>query len=130
MRRLLLAVVPVVLTCCAAPPPHKAEPAKAVTEPAAPPGPAARAPFSSTYQVPSSPSTLIRGATVLTGNGTRLDHTDVLIESGRIQAVGSDLSAPAGALVIDAAGRWVTPGIVDIHSHLGVYATPAVSAQS
>jgi imidazolonepropionase-like amidohydrolase len=80
--------------------------------------------------VPASPPTLIRGATILTGSGTRLDHADVLIESGRIQAVGPGLSAPAGALVIDASGRWVTPGIVDIHSHLGVYATPAVNAQS
>jgi imidazolonepropionase-like amidohydrolase len=72
---------------------------------------------------------LIRGATVLTGSGTRLDHTDVLIENGRIKAVGPNLPAPAVALVIDASDRWVTPGIIDIHSHLGVYASPSVNAQ-
>lgn len=130
MRRLLLAVVSALLTCCATPPSPKAEPPKPSTGPAAHQEPAARAPYSSTYQAPASPPTLIRGATVLTGNGTRLDHADVLIENGRIQALGSGLSAPAGALVVDASGRWVTPGIVDIHSHLGVYATPAVNAQS
>jgi imidazolonepropionase-like amidohydrolase len=66
---------------------------------------------------------------VLTGTGTRLDKTDVLIENGRVKAVGENLSAPAGALVIDAQGLWVTPGIIDIHSHLGVYASPGVNAQ-
>jgi imidazolonepropionase-like amidohydrolase len=131
MRRLLLAVVSAALTCCAAQPPPKAEPPKPDANALpAPAERAARAPYASTYQVPSSPATLIRGATVLTGSGQRLDQSDVLIENGRIAAVGPGLRAPAGALVIDATGRWVTPGIIDIHSHLGVYATPAVSAQA
>jgi imidazolonepropionase-like amidohydrolase len=72
---------------------------------------------------------LIRGATVLTGSGKRLDHSDVLIENGRIKAIGPNLPAPALARVIDASGRWVTPGIIDVHSHLGVYASPSVNAQ-
>jgi imidazolonepropionase-like amidohydrolase len=67
---------------------------------------------------------------VLTGTGTRLDATDVLIVNGHVKAVGQNLSAPDGALVIDAQGRWVTPGIIDIHSHLGVYASPGVNAQA
>jgi imidazolonepropionase-like amidohydrolase len=129
MRRLLLAVLSVALTCCTAQPQKAESPTPHATEISAHPGPPARAPFSSTYQVPSSPATLIRGATVLTGSGTRLDQTDVLIENGRIKAVGQTLTAPAGALVIDATGRWVTPGIIDIHSHLGVYASPSVNAQ-
>jgi imidazolonepropionase-like amidohydrolase len=132
MRRLLLAVVSAALTCCAVQP-HEAESPKPLVEspPAAPAAPpAARAPYSSTYQAPSSPPTLIRGATVLTGTGTRLEQADVLIEDGRIKAVGANLPAPAGALLIDASGRWVTPGIIDIHSHLGVYASPAVRAQA
>jgi imidazolonepropionase-like amidohydrolase len=83
-------------------------------------------PFPSTYQVPANPPLLIQGATVLTGTGERLEKTDVLIANGRIQAVGTGLSAPAGARVLDARGRWVTPGLIDIHSHLGVYAVPAV----
>jgi imidazolonepropionase-like amidohydrolase len=129
MRRHLLAVLSAGLTCCAAQPPKAESPKPPATELLAPPGPAARAPYSSTYQTPSSPATLIRGGTLLTGSGTRLDQTDVLIQNGRIMAVGANLSAPAGALVIDAAGRWVTPGIIDIHSHLGVYASPGVNAQ-
>jgi imidazolonepropionase-like amidohydrolase len=83
-------------------------------------------PFPSTYQVPANPPVLIQGGTVLTGTGERLEATDVLIVDGRIQSVGKNLSAPAGARIIGARGRWVTPGIIDIHSHLGVYAVPAV----
>lgn len=130
MRRLLLVVVSATLTCCAVQPPKAESPNPKTTEPATPASASTRAPFSSTYQVPSSPPTLIRSATVLTGTGMRLDKTDVLIENGRIKAVGENLAAPAGALVIDAQGRWVTPGIIDIHSHLGVYASPGVKAQA
>ena len=83
-------------------------------------------PFPSTYQVPISPAVLITGATVLTGTGERLDNTDILIENGRIEALGHALKAPSGARIIDAGNRWVTPGLIDIHSHLGVYASPAV----
>ncbi len=83
-------------------------------------------PFPSTYQVPASPALLIQGATVLTGTGERLEGADVLVENGRITAVGHGLSAAEGARVIAAHGRWVTPGLIDIHSHLGVYPSPAV----
>ncbi|HEX3949916.1 MAG TPA: amidohydrolase [Steroidobacteraceae bacterium] len=83
-------------------------------------------PFPSTYQVPVNAPVLIQGATVLTGTGERLDGADVLISNGRIQAVGKGLTAPPDSHVIDAHGKWVTPGIIDIHSHLGVYASPAV----
>jgi imidazolonepropionase-like amidohydrolase len=83
-------------------------------------------PFPSTYQVPASAPVLIQGATVLTGTGERLDGADVLILNGRIQAIGKGLAAPADARIVDAKGKWVTPGLIDIHSHLGVYASPAV----
>jgi imidazolonepropionase-like amidohydrolase len=81
----------------------------------------------STYRVPSTPPLLIQGATVLTGTGERLDGADVLIVEGRIQSVGKNLTAPSGARTVSAQGRWVTPGLIDIHSHLGVYASPAVN---
>ena len=68
-------------------------------------------PFPNTYQVPASAPLLIQGAVVLTGSGKRLDGVDILIENGRIKAVGAALSAPAGAHVIAAQGRWVTPGM-------------------
>jgi imidazolonepropionase-like amidohydrolase len=72
----------------------------------------------------------VRNATVLTGTGTRIDNGDVLMANGNIEAIGRDLTAPAGARVIDAKGRWVTPGLIDVHSHLGVYSSPAESAMS
>jgi imidazolonepropionase-like amidohydrolase len=83
-------------------------------------------PFPSTYQVPVNPPVLIQGATVLTGTGERLDGADILIANGRIQSIGKGLVAPSNARVIDSHGKWVTPGIIDIHSHLGVYASPSV----
>ncbi|MGH8236624.1 MAG: amidohydrolase [Steroidobacteraceae bacterium] len=85
-------------------------------------------PYPSTYRAGAGTATLIRGATVLTGTGARLDGADVLIANGRIEAVGQGLSAPAGARVVDASGRWVTPGLIDVHSHLGVYPSPGVNA--
>ncbi len=84
-------------------------------------------PFPSTYRVTDSPPTLIRKATVLTGTGERIDAGDVLMVDGRIEAVGRDLAAPPGARVIDAEGRWVTPGLIDVHSHLGVAPAPTAS---
>ncbi|WP_417774530.1 amidohydrolase [Steroidobacter flavus] len=98
--------------------------------PQATPAPSTPAPYTSTYQAPASGPTLIRGATVLTGTGTRIDNGDVLIVDGKISAVGTQLTAPAGAKIIEANGRWVTPGLIDVHSHLGVYPSPGVDAHS
>jgi imidazolonepropionase-like amidohydrolase len=85
------------------------------------------APFASTYRPRPSEPLLIRNATVLTGTGQRLERADVLVRDGRIAAVGQGLDA-AGARVLDAEGRWLTPGLIDIHSHLGVYPSPGVAA--
>jgi imidazolonepropionase-like amidohydrolase len=87
-------------------------------------------PFPSTYQATASPSVLIRGATVLTGTGERIENADVLLAEGKIAGVGPNLAAPEGARIVEAQGRWVTPGIIDVHSHLGVYASPGVNASS
>lgn len=87
-------------------------------------------PFPSTYHAPASPSVLIHGATVLTGTGDRIDDGDVLIVEGKIAGVGPNLTAPEGARVIEGRGLWVTPGLIDVHSHLGVYASPGVNASS
>jgi imidazolonepropionase-like amidohydrolase len=88
------------------------------------------APFPSTYRAPSSPEVLISGATVLTGTGERLDGADVLLRDGKVAAVGRGLAAAPGTRVIDGRGKWVTPGVIDIHSHLGVYPSPGVDAHS
>ncbi len=84
-------------------------------------------PWQSTYVPRASEATLIRGATVLDGTGRRLENADVLLRDGKVAAIGAGLDA-GDALVIDGKGRWVTPGIIDVHSHLGVYASPGVTA--
>ena len=82
-------------------------------------------PFPSTYKALPSVPTLITNVTLLDGIGGMIENTSILLENGKIKAIGNDLSAPADdANVIDGKGKWVTPGIIDVHSHLGVYATP------
>ncbi|MDQ3744613.1 MAG: amidohydrolase, partial [Acidobacteriota bacterium] len=61
--------------------------------------------------------TLIRNATVLTASHGTLTATDILIRNGKIAAVGQNLKAPEGARVVDATGKFVSPGIIDAHSH-------------
>src|SRR5690606_15907162 len=86
--------------------------------------------YPSTYAVIAAPPVLITNATVLTGTGTRLDGADVLFADGEIVAVGQGLSAPAGAVTVDGTGKWVTPGLIDVHSHLGVYPSPGTRSHS
>ncbi|HEX8649531.1 MAG TPA: amidohydrolase family protein [Pyrinomonadaceae bacterium] len=61
--------------------------------------------------------TLIRNATVLTVSHGTLQNSDILIRAGKIAAIGQNLTARAGARIIDATGRYVMPGIIDCHSH-------------
>jgi imidazolonepropionase-like amidohydrolase len=72
-------------------------------------------------QAPAAPrpagATLIKNATVLTVTKGKLENTDLLLQNGKIAQIGKNLSAPAGAQVIDATGKYVMPGIVDPHSH-------------
>ncbi|MBB1504136.1 amidohydrolase [Pseudoalteromonas sp. SG41-1] len=84
-------------------------------------------PYPSTYKVLKSTTTLITNATVLTGTGERLEEADVLLVDGKVQQVGKDLTAQAD-LTIDAQGKWVTPGLIDVHSHLGAYPSPSVES--
>ncbi|HVS03202.1 MAG TPA: amidohydrolase [Thermoanaerobaculia bacterium] len=88
------------------------------------------APYPSTYRPLPSQPTLIRNATVMTAAGPTLEGASVLLQDGRIVAVGTGLAAPAGAVVVDATGKWVTPGLIDTHSHLGVYSAPGSEALS
>ena len=76
------------------------------------------------YGLPAPPeqeTVLIRNATVWTSaaEGT-LENTDVLVLKGKFSAVGKNLTAPAGARVIDATGKHVTAGIIDEHSHIAI----------
>ncbi|HEY6829104.1 MAG TPA: amidohydrolase family protein [Gemmatimonadaceae bacterium] len=61
--------------------------------------------------------TLIKNATVLTVTKGTLQNTDILLQNGKIAQIGKNLTAPAGAQVIDATGKYVMPGIIDPHSH-------------
>ncbi len=86
-------------------------------------------PYPSTYQALPAQSVLLTNATILTGTGVRLNDADILLVNGKIMQVGSDLSA-GNAKVIDMTGKWITPGIIDVHSHLGVYPNPQVESHS
>ena len=68
----------------------------------------------------AAPVILIRNATILTVSHGTIDKGDILIKDGKIAAVGGALKAPSDATVIDATGQFVTPGIIDCHSHIAV----------
>ena len=91
---------------------------------------AGEAPYQSTYKPLPSQPVLITNATILTAAGDRIERGSVLLRDGKIAAVGASVEAPAGVTVVDGTGQWVTPGIIDAHSHLGVYAAPGVEAHS
>lgn len=65
-------------------------------------------------------SILIKGGRVITNAGAPLERGDVLITNGRVAAVGASLTAPAGATVVDATGKWVTPGVFAAISEVGL----------
>ena len=121
MKPLIAAFAAALLAGCASAPQHPAKPSDFGFT---------ADPYPSTYHRVSSPPVLLQHATVLTGTGARLDDADVLMRDGRIVAVGANLDAPADAVRVDATGKWVTPGIIDIHSHLGVYPSPGMRAHS
>jgi imidazolonepropionase-like amidohydrolase len=75
---------------------------------------------------------LITNATILNGAGERIENGSLLMSGGRIEQVqgGAIVIDLDGLEIIDAEGRWVTPGLIDIHSHLGVYASPGIEAHS
>ncbi len=121
-KPLTAAVLAALLAGCASAPQKPAAPAKSYDYTANP--------YPSTYQRVASPPVLLQHATVLTGTGARLEDADVLLRDGLVVAVGSGLDAPADAVRVDATGRWVTPGIIDVHSHLGVYPSPGTASHS
>ena len=88
-------------------------------------------PYPSTYRAYPSVATAIVGATVFDGEGGRIENGTVLLRDGKVVAIGgADLAVPEGYARVDGAGRFVTPGIIDIHSHLGAYPSPGVQAHS
>ena len=103
--------------------------APAAQSPAPQPKPdAAGNTYVSTYRPFPSRATVIRNATILTAAGPAIERGAILIENGKIAAVGPTVTAPEGAVVIDAEGKWITPGLIDTHSHLGVYPAPGIAS--
>src|SRR5437016_72698 len=112
------------------------EPAKGSETPQSPPpGPGGFSlpnadPFPSTYKPFPRRTTLIRNATIMTAAGPSIQNGSVLLRDGKIAAVGTSVTAPADALIIDGTGKYVTPGIIDVHSQVGDDPAPGVDANS
>jgi len=87
-------------------------------------------PFPSTYQAVKSKPVVITNVTILDGIGNKIEEGDILLENGIITELGNSVSAPRDAIKIDGTGKWVTPGIIDNHSHLGVYPSPSTRSHS
>ncbi len=116
------------MACTASSPPPATASAKAP-----PPGAGhgySHDPYPSTYHPYPGVPTLLTNVTIYDGEGGRIDRGAVLFADGKIVQVGQTIGTPAGATVIDGTGKWVTPGVIDIHSHLGDYPSPGVKALS
>ena len=92
-------------------------------------------PYPSTYTPIVGKPTLITNVTILDGIGNKIDKGAVLFSDGKIVGLsttplGESLPAPDNVVVIDGEGKWVTPGIIDNHSHLGVYPSPSTKSHS
>jgi imidazolonepropionase-like amidohydrolase len=120
MSRYILALAPILMMAACSPPGGDTD-ARVAPD---------KNPYPSTYHALPSATVLIRGATIYTGDGGKIDNGDLLVRDGKIAEFGQGLALPEGAQEIDASGKWLTPGIIDTHSHLGVYASPGVAPQS
>jgi len=88
-------------------------------------------PYPSTYQRYPGALTVIRHATVFDGEGRQVNDGTLVFGDGQIVAIGGpELASPAGAVEIDGTGKYVTPGIIDVHSHLGDYPSPGTQSLS
>jgi imidazolonepropionase-like amidohydrolase len=63
---------------------------------------------------------LIKNAVVMTVTHGNIKNGSIYVKDGKIAAVGENVSAPAGVAVVDAGGKFVTPGIIDSHSHIAL----------
>ena len=88
-----------------------------------------RDPFESNYKPLESERTLIKSVNLYDGLGNEFSNFDVLFDNGIIEEIGKDI-VDGDATIIDAKGKWLTPGIIDIHSHMGVYPAPGVRTSS
>ena len=123
MRQALIVSLALLAACATTPKPQTASgKPDVVTVPANP--------FPSTYRAYPGVTTVIVNATIYDGAGRKYERGQVRLEGGKVAEIGPSVTVPPGAVTIDAAGKFVTPGVIDIHSHLGVYASPQVDANS
>ena len=145
-RSVLLALAVTVIGCAPAKGAQSPSPARAPgdsAQNATAAGPGALSlpnadPFPSTYKPFPSKPTLIKNITIFTAAGPRIEGGTVLLRDGKIVAVAKSADDPAlvrelsgtDAVEIDGTGKFLTPGIIDVHSHMGVYSSPGVEANS
>ncbi|MBX9928397.1 MAG: amidohydrolase [Gemmatimonadaceae bacterium] len=85
-------------------------------------------PFPSTYQRPAARAVVIKNVNIFTSAGPLIRNGSIAVRDGKIIGVGASVELPPDAEVIDGNGRYVTPGLIDTHSHLGVYPAPGTAA--
>ncbi|PTQ09867.1 amidohydrolase [Sphingomonas oleivorans] len=126
LRKLLGGAALLALAACG-----QAEKPKSASSAPPPKGPLfAMDPYPSTYHSYPGVPTLVTNVTIYDGEGGRIDNGSILFADGKVVSLGASVEAPAGAMVIDGRGKWVTPGVIDVHSHLGDYPSPQVQALS
>jgi len=130
MRRWSPAPGLLLAAACTAGSPPTAAPAPVAGRDATPGLSAERPQYPSTYRRRPYSAVLIRNATIMTAAGPEIAGGSILLRDGKIVAVGTGLSEPADAVVVDGTGKFVTPGVIDTHSHLGVYSAPGTFAES
>lgn len=75
--------------------------------------------FASTYQRRAFQPVVIQNATILTATGSEITGASIAFENGLITGIGSDVTVPSGAMVVDGTGKYVTPGIIDRRQEKG-----------
>lgn len=94
------------------------------------PAPVPTSAYDSRYRALPRIDTLIVNANILDGAGGRIDGGWVLVRDGKIVTVGTGAPTQGAPVTIDAKGRWLTPGLIDIHSHDGTFVAPLTANDS
>ena len=87
-------------------------------------------PFKSTYRAQPHKPYIITNVHLLDGAGNEFENVSVLVRDNKIQAVAEMLAIEGVETIINAKGQWLTPGLIDNHSHLGVYPSPSIDSTS